>query len=144
MVWTYMEQWTGSKLGKEHIKVIYCHLAYLICVQVSSCEMPFILPCGWSTRENKDFQEKYQEPQTCRWHYPYGRKQRTKEPLDESAGLEFNVQKSKITAFCPITPWQIDGETMETVINFIFLGTKNTAAMKLKNTCSLEEKIWQT
>ena len=47
---------------------------------------------------------------------------------DESkkAGLKFNIQKTKIMAFSPITPWQIDGETMETVTDFIFLGSKIT------------------
>ena len=44
----------------------------------------------------------------------------------------------------PNTSWQIDGETMETVMDFIFLGSKVTAAMKLKDACSLEEKLWQT
>ena len=57
---------------------------------------------------------------------------RTKEPLDEgergqwNAGLELNIQKMKITASRPITSWQIDGETMETVTEFIFLGSKIT------------------
>ena len=45
----------------------------------------------------------------------------------EKAGLKLNIQKSKIMASSPITPWQIDGETMETVTNFIFLGSKITA-----------------
>ena len=47
-------------------------------------------------------------------------------------------------ASSPITSWQIDGETMATVTDFIFLGSKITAAMKLKDACSLEEKLWQT
>ena len=64
----------------------------------------------------------------------------------ENAGLKLDFQKTKITAFGPITLWQIDGETMETVTDFI-LGDPNslqmvTVAMKLKNTCSLEEKFW--
>ena len=63
----------------------------------------------------------------------------------EKAGLKLNVQKTKIRASSPITSWQIDGETMETVTDFIFLGSKSlqmvTAAMKLKDTCSLEEKL---
>ena len=59
----------------------------------------------------------------------------------EKVGLKLNVQKTKIMASGPITSWQIDGETMETVTDFIFLGSKITAAMKLKNTCSLEEKL---
>ena len=64
----------------------------------------------------------------------------------EKAGLKLNIQKTKIMAFCPITSWQINGETMETVIDFIFWAPKSlhvvTAAMKLKDACSLEEKLW--
>ena len=66
----------------------------------------------------------------------------------EKVGLKLNIQKIKIMASSPITSWQIDGETMETVRDFIFLGSKITAmvtaAMELKNACSLEEKLWQT
>ena len=46
-------------------------------------------------------------------------------------------------ASSPITSWQVDGETMETVADFIFLGSKITAAMKLKDVCSLKENLWQ-
>ena len=56
-------------------------------------------------------------------------------------GLKLNIQKTKIMASGLITSWQIDGETMETVRNLIFLGSKITAAMKLKDACSLEEKL---
>ena len=63
----------------------------------------------------------------------------------EKAGLKLNIQKTKIMASGPITSWQIDGETMETVTDFIVLGPKLlqmvTAAMKLKDTCSLKEKL---
>ena len=59
----------------------------------------------------------------------------------EKDGLKLNIQKMKIMASGPITPWQIDGETMETVTDFIFGGSKITAAMKLKEFCSLEEKL---
>ena len=65
----------------------------------------------------------------------------------EKVDLKLNIQKTKIMAFGPITSWQIDGETMETVADFIFLGSKITAdgsAMTLKDTCSLEEKLWPT
>ena len=66
----------------------------------------------------------------------------------EKVGLELNIQKTKIMACGPITSWQIDGEAMETVIDFIFGAPKSlqmvTAAMKLKDTCSLEEKLWLT
>ena len=63
----------------------------------------------------------------------------------EKVDLKVNIQKTKVMASFPITSWQIDGETMETVRDFIFLGSKITAqvtsAMKLKDTCSLEEKL---
>ena len=59
----------------------------------------------------------------------------------EKVGLKLNIQKTKIMASGPITSWQIDGETMQTVTDFIFLGSKITAAIKLKDACSLEEKL---
>ena len=60
-------------------------------------------------------------------------------------GLKLNIQKTKIMESGPITSWQINGETVETVTDFIFLGSKITAdAMKLKDTCSLEEKLRPT
>ena len=62
----------------------------------------------------------------------------------EKVGLKLNIQKTKIMASSPIISWEIDGETVETVSDFIFLGSKITqmviAAMKLKDACSLEEK----
>ena len=61
------------------------------------------------------------------------------------AGLKLNIQKTKIMASGPIASWKIDGETTETVTDFIFLGSKITAggdaAMKLEDACSLEEKL---
>ena len=67
----------------------------------------------------------------------------------EKAGLKLNIKKTKIMASSPITSWQIDGETMETVADFILGGAPKSvqmvfAAMKLKDTCSLEEKLWPT
>ena len=63
----------------------------------------------------------------------------------EKVGLTLNIQKTKIMASGPITSWQMDGETMEIVTHFIFLAPKSlqmvAAAMKLKDTCSLEEKL---
>ena len=66
----------------------------------------------------------------------------------EKAALKLNIQKTKIMASSPITLWEIDGETMETVTDFTFGAPKSlqmvTAAMKLKDTSSLEEKLWPT
>ena len=59
----------------------------------------------------------------------------------EKAVLKLNIQKTKIMASDPIISWQIDGETMETVTDFIFLGSKINAAMKLKDAWSLKEKL---
>ena len=63
----------------------------------------------------------------------------------EKVGLKLNIQKTKMMASSPITSWQIDGETMETVRDLIFRGSKITAdgdsALKLKDACSLEEKL---
>ena len=59
----------------------------------------------------------------------------------EKAGLKLNIQNTKIMASSPITSWQIDGETIETVTDFILLGSKITVVMKLKDTCSLGEKL---
>ena len=65
----------------------------------------------------------------------------------EKTGLKLNIQKMKIMASGSITSWQIDGEKMETLTDFILLGSKIsvrhvTAAMKLKESCSLREKLW--
>ena len=65
----------------------------------------------------------------------------------EKVGLKLNIQNTKIMASGPITSWQIDGETVETVSDFLFLGASKSlqmviAAMKLKDAYSLEEKLW--
>ena len=66
----------------------------------------------------------------------------------EKVDLKLNIQKTKITASGPITSWEIDGETVETVADFIFGAPKSLqmviAAMKLKDAYSLEEKLWST
>ena len=63
----------------------------------------------------------------------------------EKVGLKLNIPKTKIMASGPITSWEIDGETVETVSDFIFWAAKSlqmvTAAMKLKDTCCLKEKL---
>ena len=68
---------------------------------------------------------------------------------NEKAGLKLNIQKTKIMATGPITLWQIDGKTVETVADFIFGGLQKSlqmviAAMKLKDAYSLEGKLWPT
>ena len=82
------------------------------------------------------------------------REEETKEPLDEGewgqwkSWLKLNTEKTKIMASGPITSWQIDGEVVETVADFIFLGSKITVdsdcGHKSKRHLLLEEKLWQT
>ena len=136
------------EIGKEYVKAVYCHPAYLTCMQNTSCEMP-----GWMKHKLESrLQGEISRTSDMQMTPPFGKKQRgTKEPLDEGererekAGLKFNIQKTKIMASGPITSWQIDGEAMETVTDFISRAPKSlqmvTAAMKLKETCSLEEKL---
>ena len=85
---------------------------------------------------------------------PLGRKRRTKEPLDESergewkVGLKLHIQKTKVMASGPNTSWEIDGETVEAVSDFIFLGSKITAdgdySHEIKRRLFLGRKLWQT
>ena len=106
-----MEQQTVSKSGKEHVKAVYCHPAYLTYKQSTSCKM-----LGWMklkiVRRNIN---------NLRW-----RKRRTKDLVDESekVGLKLSIQKIKIMASGPITSWQINGETVR---DFIMLGSQTTA-----------------
>ena len=107
-----MEQWTGSKLGKEYVKAAYCHPDYLTYMQSTSYEMlDWLNPC-W----NQDYWEKCQQPQTCRLCHPYGRSEELKSLLmkvkeqSEKAGLKLNIQKMKIMASSPITSWHVDGK----------------------------------
>ena len=125
-----MGQQTGSKLGKEYSKAVYCHPAYLTYMQSTSCEMP-----GWLKQnlESKLLGE-ISVISEMQMTSPLCRKQRgTKEPFDEGergewkSWLKLNIQKTKIMVSSRITPWQIDGETMGTVTDFIFLDSKITA-----------------
>ena len=91
----------------------------------------------------------------CRWHQTYVRKWKgTEELLDESERgeckrwIKIKIKKAKIVASGPITSWQIDGETMETVRDFLSLSSKINAdgdcSLNLKDVCYLEEKLWPT
>ena len=116
-----MEQQTGSKLGKECIKVVYCHPAYLSYIQGTSCKIP---QAGWITNWNPDCQEKCQQLQIYRWYHPNGRKWGgTKEPLDDSERGEWK-SLLKTHHSKKLRSWQIDAGKVETVID-IFFGSKN-------------------
>ena len=122
-----MEQQIGSKSGKEYVKAVYCHPVYLTYMQSISCEMPGLdeaqagikIAGGYinilryaddttllaESKELKSFLMKVKEE-------------------SEKAGLKLSVQKTKIMASGPITSWQVDGETMERVIDH-FWGLQN-------------------
>ena len=119
-----MEQWTGSKLGKEYIKAVYCHPAYLTYIQSTSCENSGLGETQVGIREiaGRNINNLTHTDDTTLMA-------ENKEELkslfmkvkegSEKAGLKLNIQKTKIMASSPITSWQIDGKTME------FLGLQN-------------------
>ena len=122
-----MEQQTGSKLGKVYIKVVYCHPAYLTYMQSTSCKMP-----GWmkhklesrlpgeisvTSDDTSLMAESEEELKSLLM--------KVKEESEE-VGLKLNIQKTKIMFSDPIISWQIDGERMETVADFISGGSKIT------------------
>ena len=137
-----MEQQTGFVLGKEYVKTVYCHPAYLTYMQRTSCEMP-----GWMKHEahagikiaGRNINNlRYAEDTTLMAESEEELKSllmKVKEK-SEKVGLKLNIQKTKIMASGPITSWQIDGETVETVSDFIFWGSKITA----EGDCSHEIK----
>ena len=88
---------------------------------------------GWVTSWNQDGHEQYQQPQICKWYHSNGRKWRAAKSLlmrskeeSEKASLKPSIQNTKITAPSSITSWQIEGEKVEAVTDFPFLGSKIT------------------
>ena len=126
-----MEKWTGSKSGKEYIKAIYCHPAYLSSMQSRSCEMPWLddSQAGIKIARRNINNLRYADDTTLMAESEKELKSLLMKVIEKSekAGLKLNIQKTKIMASGPITSWQIDGETMETLTDFIFLGSKITA-----------------
>ena len=132
-----MEQWTGSKLGKEYIKAVYCHPAYLTYTQNTSWEM-----LGWMKHKpesrywiniNQDWywrninNLRYADDTTLMAEREEELKSLLMKVKEESekVGLNLNIQKTKIMASGPITSWQIDEQTVEIVKDFILGGLQN-------------------
>ena len=138
-----MEQQIGSKLGKEYVKAEYCHPAYLTYMQNISCEM-----LGWmknkiASRNINNLSYADESTLMAESKELKSLLMKVKEE-SEKVGLKLSFQKTKIMASGPITSWQIDGETVETLKDFSWAPKSLqmvTAAMKLKDTCSLEEKL---
>ena len=143
-----IEQQTGSKLGKEYIKAVFCQPAYLTYTQSTSCKMPdwmthkleSRLPGGISI--TSDMQMTAPLWQKVKKNLRLLMKVKEE---SEKVGLKLNIENSKIMISHPITSWQIDGEMVETVADFILGGSKSLqmviAAVKLKDTYSLEGKL---
>ena len=126
-----MEQQTGSKWGKEYIKAVYCHPAYLTYMQNTSWDM-----LCW-TEAQTGIKVAGRNINNLRYANDTILIAKSKAELksllmkvkeeNEKVGLKLNIQKTKIMASSPITSWQIHGETMETVTDFILEGSKITA-----------------
>ena len=134
-----MEQRTSSKLGKDYVKAVYCHSAYLTYMQSTSCETRLDeAQAGIKIAGRNINNLRYTDDPTLKSESEEELKSlmiKVKEKC-EKVSLKLNIQKTKIISSGPITSWQIDGETMETVADFIFLGSKITA----DGDCSYEIK----
>ena len=124
-----MEKQIGSKLGKECIKAVYCHPVYLTYMQSTSCEMP-----GWM-KPKLESRLPGEISITSDMHMIPPLWQKSEKELkrllmkvkeeSEKVGLKLNIQKMKIMASGPIISWEVDGETVETVSDFIFWAPKS-------------------
>ena len=123
-----MEQQPGSKLEKEYVKAVYCHPAYLTYMQSKSCQMPSLdeAQAGIAGRNINNFKIninnlRYADDTTLMAESEEELKSLLIKVKEESekVGLKPNIQKTKIMASGHITSWQIDGETMEIVRDFI-------------------------
>ena len=120
-----MEQQTGSNLGKKYVKTAYCHFTYLTQRQNTSWEM-----LDWMKHKQEEISITSNMQMTPPlWHGEEELRSLLMKVKEESvkAGLRLNIQKTNIMASGSITSWQINEETIETVTNFIFLGSKITA-----------------
>ena len=140
-----MEQWTGSKLGKEHIKAPFNLYAEYIMWNARLDETQ----TGIKIAERNINNLRYADDTTLMAESKEEPKSLLKvKEESEKVGLKLNIQKTKIVASGPITSWQIDGETEETVRDFIFGAPQSlqrvAAAMKFKEACCLEETLRPT
>ena len=144
-----MEQQTGSRVEKEYVKAAYCHPAYLTYMQSTSWETWLEeTQAGIKIAGRNINHLRYADDTTLMAEREEELKRLLMQVKEESekVGLKLNIQKTKIMASGPIISWQVDGETVGTVSDFIFGGPKSLrmviAATKLKDTYSLERKLW--
>ena len=116
-----MEQQTGSKLGKEYIKAVYCHPAYITYMQSTSCKIPDWMKHKLESRSPGEISITSDTQMADDTTRIAESKEELKSLLmkvkekNGKSGLKLDIQKTKIMASGPITSWQIEGETMETV-----------------------------
>ena len=144
-----MEQLTGLKLGKEYDKAVYCHCLFNLYAEYIVWNGLDEAQAGIKIAGRNINNLRYADDTTLMAESEeLKRLMMTVKQETEKFGLKFNIQKTKTMASGPITSWQIDGKTMETVTDFILGGSKIPAdgdsAMKLKDACSLEKKLWTT
>ena len=136
-------------MGKEYVKAVYCYPAYLTYMQNTLCEMT-----GWMKHKLEStlsgeisISSDMQMTTTLMAESEEELKSLLRKVKEESekVGLNLNIQKTKIMASGPITSWEIDGQTVGTVSDFIFFGSKITAdgdcSHEIKRRLSLEEKL---
>ena len=140
---------TGSKLGKKYVKAVYCHPAYLLYMQSTSCKNARLddSQAGIKFAGRNINNLRYADDITLTAESEDELKSllmRVKEESEKS-GLKFNIQKAKIMASNPISSWQIEGEKVEAVTNILFMGSKITAdgdcSHEIKRCLSLEGKL---
>ena len=139
---------TGSRSGKEYVKAVYCHSAYLTYMQSISCEMP-----RWK-KHKLVIKIARRNINNLRYADDTILMAESKEELksllmkvkeeSEKVGLKLNIQKTKIITSSPIPSWQIWGNSERLFLGAPKLLQTVTETMKLKDTCSLEEKLWQS
>ena len=142
-----MEQQTDSKQENEYVKAVYCHPFNLYAEYIMRNTGLEEAEAGIKVAGRNTNNLRYADDITLIAESEEELKSLLLKVKEESeiVGLKLNIQKTKIMASGPITSWEIDGETVETVSDFIFGAPKSlqmvTAAMKLKDTYSLEEKL---
>ena len=149
-----MEQQTGSKEEKEYVKTVCCHpCLFNLYAEYVMQNAGLDEAQAWIKIAGRNINNvRYADDTTfmAESEEELKMKDRLMKVKEESEkiGLKFNIQKTKIVASGPITSWKIDRETMETVTDLIFLGSKITAdgdcSHKIKRRCSLEDKLWPT
>jgi len=143
-----MEQWTGSKLGKDasRLYIVTCLFNFYAEYIMQNARLEEV-QAGIKISGSNINNLRYADDTTLMAESKEELKSFVKKGKEESekSGLKLSIQKTKIMASSPITSWHIDGETMKTVTDFIFLGPKSlqmvTAVMKLKDPHSLGEKL---